>query len=104
MSNVVALNSRRFLGAYCEAQNSKSIPEEVFFFTGVILTIVLPQIIYSAYGGLVILFMFAGVALAGTFLGVAMYYQLPYKLISFAKMGTVPQAPPSGSNTLKKAA
>jgi hypothetical protein len=104
MDKVVSINNRRFLGAYCEAQNSERIPEEAFFFTGVILTVVLPEIIYCAYGGPVSPILFTGCALAGTLLGVAKYHQLLHQLISSVRTRTVPQAPPSGGITLKKAA
>jgi hypothetical protein len=103
-NNVFSINKRKFLGSYCEVQNSERIPEEAIFFTGVILSVVLPEIIYCVYGGPVPPIVFAGVALVGTLLGVASYHQQPYEPISCVRTGSVPQAPPSGSVKLKKVA
>ena len=101
---VVSINTRKFLGDYCEAQNSERIPEEALFFTGIILTVVLPQIIYCAYGGPIPRIVFAAGALTGALYGVAMYHRLPSRIISYFSRRTMPQAMHDEIITLKKAA
>ncbi|HEX8473046.1 MAG TPA: hypothetical protein VF666_03370 [Pyrinomonadaceae bacterium] len=98
------MSSKRFLGAYLDAQISERIPDEVFFFTGVIFTVVLPQTIYCAYGGIVSPMMFAANALVGSLLGWAMHRQSPNPIPSCVRTGTMPQAPPSEDTTKRDAA
>ncbi len=104
MNNVITLNGRMFLSAYCDEQNGVRIPDEAPFVIGVIFSIVLPQIIFFSYGGLVPLIAFVVNALAGTIWGLVLYRKAPYRIISCISRGTLPQAPPSGHTTLKKAA
>jgi hypothetical protein len=104
MNKVVPLNNKKFLGAYLYAQNSERIPEDSLFVIGVILSEVLPATIYSAYGGPVPPVVLAGSALAGLIWGLARYYNNSSWGTSRADTGTMPQAPPSENNSLKKAA
>jgi hypothetical protein len=92
MNDVVSINGRKFLGTYIDAQNGEWIPDEVVFAAGVILTMVLPQLICSAYG-LLPLSAFAVTALAGSLWGLANYRRQPYPTPAFTRTGTVPQAP-----------
>lgn len=93
MKGVVSINGRKFLGSYIDARNNERIPDEVFFGTGAFLTVVLPQLICSAYGLLPIT-VFAGTALAGSLWGAANYFRQPPAAPSLTGTRTVPQAPP----------
>lgn len=103
MNNMVPINSKKFLGAYSEAQNSERIPDAVLFSTGVIFS-ALPQIIFGAYGGSLSLAILAASLLVGVVLGLIMYYRYPYQVLSCVEYGNVPQAPPRESTQKKKAA
>lgn len=110
MSNIVTFNKYNkgnkgsFLGAYINAQNNQRIPEEVIFVAGVILTVGLPEIFLSVYGGLIPLIVFASSLLMGVGLGlVTDYYKTPYQTLSLSK-GTVLQVPANRNDTTKKAA
>jgi hypothetical protein len=104
MKKVVSINNRRFLGAYDYAQKSERIPEDIFFFSGVIFSMALPQGIYSVYGGFISLIAFVGSALAGSLWGLVRYRRLPRRIISCVDMGTMPQAPKSKDINQKLAA
>jgi hypothetical protein len=109
VNNVVSINSRKFkdrnvLGITLSSQNSGYIPDKAFFFTGILSAMVLPEGIYSAYGGLVPLIAFAGCALTGVTWGLIRYYILPYRITSCFSTGTVPQSPPGEDTMRKKAA
>jgi ammonia channel protein AmtB len=104
VNNTVPINSKKFLGAYSEAQNSERIPDGVFFSTGVIFSVVLPQIIFGAYGGSVSLAILAASLLVGVVLGLIMYYRYRYQVPSCVAYGDVPQAPPREDTQKKKAA
>lgn len=103
MRKLVQINKRRFLGDYY-AQNSEHIPEETFFFAGVTFSMVLPESMLVAYGGLVPLIVFASVALLGSLWGLVRYYQSPREFLSCFGKESRPQAPPSETPKLKKAA
>jgi len=108
MNNVISIDrrskNRKVLGITLSAQNSGYIPDEAFFFTGILLSIVLPEGIYSVYGGIFPLTAFAGCALAGLIWGLIRYYISPYRIISCVSTGTVPQSPPGEDTMRKKAA
>lgn len=104
MSKVESINSRKVLGAYCDAQNNERLPEEAFFVTGVILTVVCPQIIFYSYGGIIPLIALSGSALVGTLLGLSMHRQSAYRVISTIRTGNIPQAPTNEDRTTRKAA
>jgi VIT1/CCC1 family predicted Fe2+/Mn2+ transporter len=109
MNNVVSINKRRsnerkFLDAYSDAQTKERIPDDAFFVAGVILSMILPEGIYSFYGGIVPLAAFVATALAGTILGVTMYYTAAFSFISYFSKSTVLQSPPSRDTMKKKAA
>jgi hypothetical protein len=103
MGKVISINSRKFLGNYY-AQSSNSIPDEVAFFAGIIMSQVLPELVCSVYGGLVLLVAFTCTAFTGTIGGLVMYYKSPFRIISCVSTRTVQQAPPSKNRTLEKAA
>lgn len=103
MGKVISINDRRFLGNY-SAQSGDKIPDEAVFFAGIIITHALPQLVCSAYGGLVLLAAFTATGLAGTIAGLVMYYKVPFRVISCVSTGTVPQVPPGRNKTLEKAA
>lgn len=102
MNKVVPINSGRFVGSYYAQNSGERIPEKGFLLAGVILSVFL-QIINCAYGGLVPTIMFAGSVLVGSILGLAIYYKLPYQVISIRSV-IMPQAPPSVDAMLKKVA
>ena len=103
MEKVTSINKGRFLGSYSEAQDSERIPDAVYFVTGVLVSMVLPQIIYSVYGGFVPLIAFACSTFAGVFLGLVVYRFSTNRSISCVGTGTVPQAPPGEAVRLKAA-
>lgn len=109
MNNVVSFNkdkngSRDLFGAYIRAQNNQRIPEEVFFAAGVILTVGLPELFFSIYGGLLPFIVFASTMLVGVGLGLAINnYKSPYQTLSLSKE-PVTQSPTSRKGTTKKAA
>lgn len=103
MKNVISIHRKKFLGAYVNTQDRRRIPEAAFFFTGVILSVVLPETIFCAYGGLPGLIWFAGSALTGSLVGLALY-QSPHQILSCVRTDTMPQAPSSNSVGLKRAA
>lgn len=93
MRNVVSINKGKFLGYYSEAQNSEWIPDEAYFFTGVLFSLALPQIICSVYGGIIPLLAFATSTLAGVIVGVTIYLQFPHRVTSCVSTRIVPEAP-----------
>lgn len=103
MGKVTSINKGRFLGSYSEAQNSERIPDAVYFVTGVMVSMVVPQIIYSVYGGFVPLIAFVCSSLTGFFLGLAVYRFSANRIISCVGTGTVPQAPSGEAVRLKAA-
>jgi hypothetical protein len=107
MSKVVRISSKWFLGKYINAQSSRRSLDEVFFFTGILLTMVLPQTIYCAYGGVVSPMTFAANALVGSLLGWALHhhhssYEIPSCVCTDA--AEVPQEPPRVDTTESNAA
>jgi hypothetical protein len=95
--NVVRLYTRKFLGEYSYAQERERIPEAVLFYAGVILTVALPQIICTAYGGIIPFIAFAGTASAGSLIGWAMYRQAPHRVASCVGTRSARRAPLSGT-------
>jgi len=93
MNNTVPINSKKFLGNYSEAQNSERIPDEALFFTGVIFSAVLPQIIFGTFSRFIPFAIFAGCALVGSIMGLIMHYLFPYQVPSCVEYGDVPQTP-----------
>lgn len=89
MKNVISINRNKLLGAYIDAQNKERIPEDAYFYAGVFLWVLLPQLTLFLYGGITPLIIFAACALGGSLLGVAKYYS--------------PSAPPSIAGTVTKA-
>lgn len=107
MNNIIKIhreNMDGFLGAYIEAQNNQRIPEEVRFAAGVILTVGLPEIFFTIYGGLIPLIVFAGIFTVGVGLGgVFEQHKAPYQTLSLWK-GPAPRVPARRNDTTKKAA
>jgi hypothetical protein len=104
MSNLISINRGSFLGAYRDSQNGKFNPDEVFYITGLVLSSVLPEIIYCIYGGVAPIMVFGGSLLVGSTWGFIMYRRMPYPFISCVSRKTAQHAPPSESRKLKKTA
>jgi hypothetical protein len=107
MNNIINLNRENrngFLGGYVEAQNNRFIPEELYFVAGVILTVGLPEIFFTIYGGLIPFIVFGSIATAGAGLGWAFNrYRAPYQSLSLRK-GPAPNVHASRNDRTKKAA
>lgn len=101
---VVRLYTKRFLGAYSDARGRERIPETARFFAGVILTMALPQLICTAYGGFIPFIAFAATASAGTLIGWAMYRQASEGAASCVGARDTPRAPRSEPAANRKAA
>ncbi len=101
---VVPIHTRRFLGAYSNARDGERVPETVLFFAGVFLTVGLPEIICTAYGGIIPFIAFAATASAGSLLGWAIYRQTPYTFASCAGTRDAPPADSGQDGARKKAA
>lgn len=94
-----------FLSAYIKAQNNQRIPDEVFFVAGAILTVGLPELFFSFYGGFVLFLLLAGSLLVGAVVGVATYYyRSPFQTLSLKKATTILEVPPNRKDTTRKAA
>lgn len=108
MGDLLQFDNGSGLGGLLYAQDDQRIPDEAFFFAGVLCPIVLPQIgIYLAYGGLVPLIPFVGVTLTGVVWGLANYYLSRGRELQLLDTGTaprVPQARPVEEVGLKKVA
>ena len=94
MGKIASINEGKFLGSYAEAGSKEWIPDGIYFAAGVVITVALPQLFYSVYGGIVPLVAFLGSSLAGLTLGLIIRRLAPYTITSCVGMGTVPQAPP----------
>lgn len=103
MKKVVSINHGKFLGSYIDAQNSVWVPDETYFFIGVLFSMVLPQIIYCIYGGLIPLLAVVSNASVGYFLGWTIYHRFPHRITSCFNAETEQQAPPD-EGTKSKAA
>lgn len=107
MNNIIKLNRENqsgFLSRYLEAQNNRFIPEELYFVAGVILTVGLPEIFFTIYGGLIPFIVFGSIATVGVGLGWAFdRYRAPYQSLSLRK-GSAPTVHTSRNDTTKKAA
>jgi hypothetical protein len=104
MKNLVSINRNKVLGTYINAQNRNRIPDDTYFYAGVFLSAVLPQFIFFIYGGFLPLLAFAVSGLAGSTLGLASYYWLPYRPLSCVNGETEAQVPPREDTSRKKAA
>jgi len=106
-SDVVSINSKnrnKVVGAYIEAQRRERILDGAAFVAGVLVTLVLPRIIYCVYFGPITAIAFAGLALVGTIVGVAMYYTPPDQIVSCVSKRTTAQLMPTEDTETKKAA
>jgi hypothetical protein len=101
---VVSIQSRIFPGAYIYARKNERIPETVLFMAGVFLTVALPQIICTAYGGIIPFIAFATTASAGSILGLVMYWQTPDRIASFVGTRNAPRTAASEEVAEDKAA
>ncbi|HYG11194.1 MAG TPA: hypothetical protein VD835_14700 [Pyrinomonadaceae bacterium] len=104
MSKIVPIKSKEFLSRYRNAQGGERLPEEAVFFTGVILSTVLPQTIISIYGGLTPFVTFLSIAMGGVVWGLIMSRQTSDQTVLRVDTGTVPQTPISKRAGQKKAA
>jgi hypothetical protein len=90
---VVPIHTRRFLGAYSHAQDNERIPKTALFIAGAFLTVALPQIICTAYGGIIPFIAFASSASVGSIIGLIMYRQMPYQIPSCVGTRHAPRTP-----------
>lgn len=103
MNKVVPINRKRkrVLGAYINAHNAEGISEDIIFFIGVFFSTVLPQIIFSAYGGAIPLIVFGCIAVGGTLWGLAMRRRTPAWDASCFIAPALPQPVPD-EDTIRK--
>jgi len=101
---VVQIHTRKFLGGYSRSLERERINETVLFFAGVFLTVVLPQIICTAYGGIIPFIAFASTASAGSLLGWFMYRHAPYRALRCVVERDAPHAPSTQTAADEKAA
>ena len=81
MDNVINIDRNQSVAPQ-RALNNQLSREQVVFVAGVLLTTVVPTIVYCAFRGPVSPAVFAGTALTGVILGVAKYLFFPYRPIS----------------------
>jgi len=80
--NLVSINRRKFLGQYCEAQNTEKFPEGLLW-SGLLLSGILLTI-YCLAGGMLTFITFVCVLILGSGLGVALSRYVPYSILSCA--------------------
>ena len=103
--NVVTIKREEdFLSNYATSGEATCIPEPVVFLAGILLSMVLPTLVYAEYGGPVSLKVFAVFALAGVIFGVRNYMDSPPSPPSIIGLRTVQQVPDTLQPTQKKAA
>jgi hypothetical protein len=93
MTNLVKLNDKKFLGSYIETQQQQRIPDGLFFFTGVVLTVALPQIICAASGGAILTAALAGTVVAGSIWGGVKYRRGQPRMVSCVDSSSIPRGP-----------
>ena len=91
MNNVFSINRRR---PFHYNQNRGGLLEEALFFTGVALTVVLPEGICAVLGGSITATALTASLVIGTVAGVIRYYWFPFRIISCVSKGNISQAPP----------
>jgi len=101
MGDVVSINTKKFLGGYCSAQEQRRFPEDGFFLTGVVLTVVVPQIAYCANGGPISPWVFVAGAAAGTILGLIKFNR-PVAVVASCVGARTAQVPRDGSIPRRK--
>ena len=101
---VVPINRGMFLSTYCNAQNGKSILEEIFFGVGFIATVLLPQIILSIYGGIISFISFATVVLVGLITGLVIYRHITFQMPHCIHSQRGVQSPPHKAHARKNVA
>jgi hypothetical protein len=104
MDNVVSINRNKILGAYIEAHDSKFNPDSAYFWTGICLSVLLPQYIFYIYGGLLPVTVCAVSMLAGLILGLVRYNRSPYRPLSCVDMEVGARVPPREDASRKRAA
>lgn len=104
MNKVTSINRNMYLREYCDSQPVARIPEGIPFAIGVLSTVVLPQLILSAYGGIITLVALAGVTTIGSVAGLLAYLYLPYRIPRCVDAEMKARFPPSRDGRLKKTA
>lgn len=104
MNKVTSINRGMFLREYCESQNFVRTPDGTSFAVGVLSTVVLPQLVLAAYGGVVTLGALVAVTTLGAVAGLLAYWYLPYRMPRCVDAEMKAQAPPGRDGRLKKAA
>jgi hypothetical protein len=103
MDKAVSINRKKFLGAYIDAPNGNHIPEDAYFCAGVFLSVLLPQLTFVAYGGILPLVVFALTAAAGSACGLAKY-RSALRPMSCVVLGAEARVPPHWDASQKRAA
>lgn len=98
MGKVVPIDRGKFLRYYIPRSKFQRTLEETFFVLGVLGTIVVPQVIYCAIGGLVSPWIFVITAQAGVIVGLVKYI-LP---ATFTLIGETRTAPISQDESTKR--
>jgi uncharacterized membrane protein len=98
MEKIVPINRGMFLKSYCDAGNIGRGPEEVFLVVGAILFMGFFPSILSAYGGVVPLFTFSGIELAGVAWGLARYFRQSEQSSLFLDTGRSGTRNPTGAD------
>jgi hypothetical protein len=104
MNKVTSIKRNLYLGEYCDSQYLKRTPEGLSFAVGVLLTVGLPQIILSAYGGIATLMALAGATMIGAIAGLVLYRYMPYEMVRCIGAEMYAQSPPRKDKSLGKAA
>lgn len=104
MNKVTPIDRGMYLREYCASRNVARIPEGIAFAVGVLMTVILPQLILSAYGGIITLAPLAAVTALGSIAGLLAFLYLPYRMPRCVDAEIRVQAPPSRDGRLKKVA
>jgi hypothetical protein len=104
MNNVVTINRGKLPSAYTDGQKTGSFRDQMTFFGGVALWMVVPKLVYAAYGGPISFSVFLGLGVIGTILGVMMYRYFPPKRLSVVTIDTMPEIARTQEPARKQAA
>jgi hypothetical protein len=77
MGNLVSIDRGRFLGDYISRQKAPKIVGDGLFLLGVVVTIVVPQVVYCAIGDPVTPWVFVVTAQAGVIAGLVKFIRPP---------------------------
>src|SRR5207247_11469547 len=93
MKKLIGINSRMLFSNYWYGRSRKRlILEHALFWTGVLTTVVTPELFWSFYQGMVGFVTFGITAVAGTGFGLARYYRFPFR-VNYCVSSAVPKTP-----------